>query len=79
MKVKDLIEQLKTLDQNLQVYCHFDGNISDGDQSNIYDIENVSAPLAERDRGNNGRPTIKFTHDDKMACPTAILSITNDF
>ncbi len=79
MKVKDLIEQLKSIDPELEIYCHFDGDISDEGQFSIFNIETVSSPLAARDRDNNGLPTIKFTQNDKMAYPTAILSITNDF
>lgn len=79
MKVKDLIEQLSTLDKDLQVYCYLDYDLDNEVQPNVFDIESVCATLVERDRDNNGTKRMKFTNDDKIAIPTAIIMITNDF
>jgi hypothetical protein len=79
MKVKDLIEQLSTLDQDLQVYCYLDYDLDNEVQSNVFDIESVCATLVERHQDNNGTKRMKFTNDDKIATPTAIIMITNDF
>ncbi len=79
MKVRDLIEKLNNFDQELDVYCHFDGVFSEGDQFSIFHVEDVSINLAERERNDAGQPTIKFNNDDKLAWPTVLLSITNDF
>jgi hypothetical protein len=62
MKVKELIDVLKTHDQELDVLCYTEeaGLLADGHTFRLLDIEGVGSSKGERRRGDDDVPTMKF-------------------
>jgi hypothetical protein len=80
MTVKQLIEHLSKLDQNLNVMCYTEDEEfnQDGRLMVLFEIEAVDTALGVRSRDQDNRPQLKFEqvpHAEKIA----FLNITSDF
>lgn len=79
MKVKELLERLGKLDQNLEVLCYTEDEALTGEGNMIraLDITNVSQILLEATRHDSGEVQIKFSQKEP-AKPYALFEITSD-
>ena len=72
MKIKELIQELKSLDQTLDVLCY------DDDTSTVYEIHDVSCVHAEMGKGKDDiMPRLKFGKTDTSS-PVAIILVTQE-
>jgi len=72
MTVKELIQELKTLDESLDVLCY------DDDKSTVYDIYDISCVHAEMGKEKDDiMPRLKFGKTDTSS-PVAIILVTQE-
>ncbi len=78
MKVKDLIERLKKLNPDMDVFGYTEDErlVPNNDSFLLFEIMAVGSSKAEMTRLDDGRPYLKFKNDGKEI---ATLDITTDF
>lgn len=62
MKVRDLLEKLKNVDPNLEVFGYSEDEelLASGHQFRVLDLVDIAISDAERARTDDGVPTFKF-------------------
>jgi len=79
MKVKDLINQLSKLDQNLEVLCIEDGPTPlHNDYPGPFEITDVRSQRVATSRDSTGRVSMSFDHDEQGTREWALIGITSD-
>lgn len=80
MKVRELQEQLRKLDPELEVFCYSeDEKLLTQDRGFIlFDIQTIETIEAERFRLDDGTPYLKLVKNP-AASAIAILEVTTDF
>lgn len=80
MKVKELVEQLSKLDQELDVICYSEDEcfLVPGHIFRLLYIDNVSITEGENRRGDDGIPTLKLERSS-LSSKYAVLEVTTDF
>ena len=79
MKVRDLVSKLKTLDQELDLFCYCDSDLSrPAGHGQPYAVLEVAPVRAETTRDKDRRPQIVFGGGPESR-PLVILEITPDF
>jgi hypothetical protein len=80
MKVKDLISDLELLDPELEVLCITEDEslLPPSHGARILEIQSVSATDAEKRRGDDGVPSMKFGHSG-LSQRHAFIYVTSDF
>jgi hypothetical protein len=80
MKVKELVEQLCKLDQELNVICYSEDEIllEPGHIFRLLHIHGVTTTEGENRRGKDRIPTLKFGQSSQSS-KYAVLEVTTDF
>jgi hypothetical protein len=73
MKVKDLISELKKLDQELDIVYYTE----DENSSRVFNIESIESKDCELVRSEDGVAGLKFERNSK-SIKIALLTITSD-
>jgi hypothetical protein len=80
MKVRDLIDKLKSFDPDTDVVCYSEdeGLKSDEGPIQLFEIMAVSDTEAEKCRLDSGRPWLKFEKSE-ISSKITLLEVTSDF
>jgi hypothetical protein len=80
MKVKELVEQLSKLDQELDVICYSEDEclLVPGHIFRLLHISDVSITEGENRRGDDGIPTLKLERS-LLSSKYAVIEVTTDF
>jgi hypothetical protein len=80
MKVRELQEQLRTLDSNLDVVCYSadEGLLTEGRGFVLFDVSVVSTAKVQRLRLDDGTAYLSFNRE-RASETIAILEVTSDF
>lgn len=80
MKVRELQEQLRKLDPELEVVCYSEDEklLTQGRKFILFDIQTIETAEAERLRLDDGTPYLKF-EKSPAALAIATLEVTTDF
>lgn len=80
MKVKQLVELLSQLDQEMEIFCYSEEEplLEQGHQFRILDIDGVDASEAEKLRGEDGIPTFRFAKSEE-AKKVAFINVLAQF
>lgn len=80
MKLKDLIEKLNKFDGELDVLCCIDEEdfLPEGHIFRLFEINEISVTEAEKRRGDDQIPTLKFGKSDNSQ-KHVLINISTDF
>jgi len=80
MKVKELLGKLRAFDpdQDVICYCEDEGVVNPGHGFRLFDITNVDIREAEKTRGKDDVPSLKFA-ETEYSVSLVLIEISSDF